>query len=116
MMTGQILGGTAPSLAARYQIAVMFLIGTSAAISVTGSATLAVHACTDRADRLHVAELTRRPSPGGAGDPLRIVAARATAAVASARAWLARRRSSSGAGGDGGAMQEALLGTAAHQQ
>ena len=93
MMTGQILGGTPPALAARYQICVMFLIAASAALSVTGVATLAVHACTDGAHRLHAAALTRKPAAESGGlDPVRFVARQGAAAVAAARAWLARRR------------------------
>jgi putative ABC transport system permease protein len=110
MMTGQILGGTPPALAARYQIVVMFLIASSAALSVTGAAALAVSACTDGAHRLHAGALTRKESGGGAGDPLRVAAQKAAAAAAAARAWAAEwwsRRSAaasearrSGGGGD----------------
>ena len=60
---------------------------------VTGVATLAVHACTDGAHRLHAAALTRKPAAESGGlDPVRFVARQGAAAVAAARAWLARRR------------------------
>jgi putative ABC transport system permease protein len=116
MMTGQILGGTPPALAARYQITTMFLIAASAALSVTGAAALAVSACTDGAHRLHAGALTRREE-GGAGDPMRVAAARAVGAAAAARAaaaeWWRKRQqhgggasvargSGSGGGGGGG--------------
>lgn len=52
MMTGQILGGTEPSLAARYQILVMFLIAGATAAGTTGVVLLAVRARFDREGRL----------------------------------------------------------------
>ena len=91
MMTGQILGGTAPALAARYQILVMYLIFSSAAIAISLAAVFAVHACTDGEHRLVAGALRRKPS-GSAADPLRVVTQRAAAAAAAVRAWAARRR------------------------
>ena len=94
MMTGQILGGTAPALAARYQILVMYLIASSAAIAVSVVAVLAVHACTDGEHRLVAGALQRKPS--GGVNPLRAATQRVTGAVAGAaagmRAWATRRR------------------------
>ncbi len=52
MMTGQILGGTEPALAARYQILVMFLIAGATAAGTTGVVLLAVRARFDREGRL----------------------------------------------------------------
>ena len=90
MMTGQILGGTAPALAARYQILVMYLIFSSAAIAISLAAVLAVHACTDSEHRLVAGALRRKPS--GTADPLRAAAQRVAAGVDAMRAWAARRR------------------------
>ncbi len=52
MMTGQILGGTEPSMAARYQILVMFLIAGATAAGTTGVILLAVRALFDGRGRL----------------------------------------------------------------
>ena len=52
MMTGQILGGTEPSLAARYQILVMFLIAGATAAGTIGVVLLAVRARFDGRGRL----------------------------------------------------------------
>jgi len=107
MMTGQILGGTAPALAARYQILVMYLIFSSAAIAVSLAAVLAVHACTDSEHRLVAGALQRKPRGDGA-DPLRAAAQRVAGAAAGAaagvRAWAARRR-----GGAEASTHEPLL-------
>ena len=52
MMTGQILGGTSPELAARYQMLVMFLIAGATAAGTTGVVLLAVRALFDQEGRL----------------------------------------------------------------
>ena len=52
MMTGQILGGTEPSLAARYQILVMFLIAGATAAGTTGVVLFSVRALFDEEGRL----------------------------------------------------------------
>jgi len=52
MMTGQILGGTEPGLAARYQILVMFLIAGATAAGTTGVVLFAVRARFDDQSRL----------------------------------------------------------------
>lgn len=52
MMTGQILGGTEPGMAARYQIIVMFLIAGATAAGTTGVILLAVRALFDPKGRL----------------------------------------------------------------
>lgn len=52
MMTGQILGGTEPGMAARYQILVMFLIAGATAAGTTGVVLLAVRALFDSRGRL----------------------------------------------------------------
>ena len=95
-MTGQILGGTAPALAARYQILVMYLIFSSAAIAVSLAAVLAVHACTDSEHRLVAGALQRKPRNDA--NPLRAATERMAVAAAGVRAWAARRREGAGAG------------------
>ena len=52
MMTGQILGGTDPGMAARYQILVMFLIAGATATGTIGVVLLAVRAQFDPRGRL----------------------------------------------------------------
>lgn len=53
MMTGQLLGGTAPHVAAEYQMAILYLIVTTAAVSSFVAVLLAVrHAIFDREHRL----------------------------------------------------------------
>lgn len=64
MMTGQILGGTEPGMAARYQILVMFLIAGATAAGTTGVVLLAVRALFDAEGRLrrnHRAPTTDEP-------------------------------------------------------
>jgi putative ABC transport system permease protein len=58
MMTGQILGGTGPQLAARYQMLIMFLIASSTAAGVTLAVLASLRSLFDadhrlRVDRLH---------------------------------------------------------------
>ncbi len=60
MMTGQILGGTEPALAARYQILIMFLIAAAVAVGVTGGVLLSVRAMFDADGRLRTERITRR--------------------------------------------------------
>ena len=52
MMTGQILGGTEPGMAARYQILVMFLIAGATAAGTTGVILFAVRSLFDDKGRL----------------------------------------------------------------
>jgi len=52
MMTGQILGGTEPGMAARYQIMVLFLIAGATAGGTTGVVLLSVRALFDDCGRL----------------------------------------------------------------
>ncbi|MCB9765735.1 MAG: ABC transporter permease [Alphaproteobacteria bacterium] len=52
MMTGQILGGTAPGLAARYQMLILFLIAAAVALGTTLATLVAVRAVFDGEDRL----------------------------------------------------------------
>lgn len=59
MMTGQILGGTPPDVAARYQILVMFLLAAATAMGVTGGVLLSARALFDGRGRLRVERLTR---------------------------------------------------------
>ncbi len=60
MMTGQILGGTAPGLAARYQILIMFLIAGCTAMSVTGTVLISVRVLFDSEHRLRPERLEVR--------------------------------------------------------
>ncbi len=57
MMTGQILGGTAPDLAARYQILVMFLIASATVLGTVGVVFLTVRALFDEQGRLRLDRL-----------------------------------------------------------
>ena len=60
MMTGQILGGTPPELAALYQIAIAYLIAATATVSTLVALTLAVLAATDRSHCLLSSRLRPR--------------------------------------------------------
>jgi putative ABC transport system permease protein len=60
MMTGQILSGTDPALAARYQILIMFLIAAATTLGTTLSVLLGVRAMFDDQHRLRSERLTRR--------------------------------------------------------
>lgn len=60
MMTGQILGGVSPLVAARYQILIMFLISGATAAGVTGVVLFCVRALFDDRDRLRLERLRRR--------------------------------------------------------
>lgn len=60
MMTGQLLGGTSPQLAARYQILIMFLIAAATALGATASTVLSARACFDDAHRLRAERITAR--------------------------------------------------------
>lgn len=48
MMTGQILGGSDPAVAARYQIIVMFLIGAATGLSSGASVCAAIMVCSQQ--------------------------------------------------------------------
>ncbi|HJN74034.1 MAG TPA: iron export ABC transporter permease subunit FetB [Myxococcota bacterium] len=54
MMTGQILGGAPPEVAARYQILIMFLIAGAVGIGTVVAVLLTVRAVFDELDRLRV--------------------------------------------------------------
>ena len=60
MMTGQILGGTPPDLAARYQILILFMIAAATAMGVVGAVMLSLRALFDDAHRLRVDRIVRR--------------------------------------------------------
>lgn len=62
MMTGQILGGSNPATAARYQIIIMFLIGTATGLSSVATIFLATHSLLDRKHRLRSERLQPRES------------------------------------------------------
>lgn len=64
MMTGQILGGTVPSQAARYQIMIMFLIAATTCLAVVGSVYLAVLNIMDRQHRLCSEKILSRAAAG----------------------------------------------------
>ncbi|HIG10996.1 MAG: iron export ABC transporter permease subunit FetB [bacterium] len=59
MMTGQILGGSDPSLAARYQILVMFLIAGVTAAGTTGCVLFAVRSAFDEGGRLRPERISK---------------------------------------------------------
>jgi len=58
MMTGQGRGGTEPSLAARYQTMVLFLIAGATALGTTGVVLFALRAMFDREGRLRVERMS----------------------------------------------------------
>ncbi len=58
MMTGQLLGGTPPALAARYQIIIMFLIASATAIGTTYIVLLAVRRLFDSRHRLRIERIS----------------------------------------------------------
>jgi len=59
MMTGQILSGTAPALAARYQILIMFLVAGATALGTALSVLLTVRVMFDREHRLRIDKLRK---------------------------------------------------------
>ena len=59
MMTGQILGGTPPAMAARYQILVMFLLGAATAMGVTMGVLSSARALFDAMGRLRPERIQR---------------------------------------------------------
>jgi putative ABC transport system permease protein len=61
MMTGQILGGTDPALAARYQIVILFLIAAATAIGAAGAVLGATRLAFDDEHRLRPERIIRRP-------------------------------------------------------
>ena len=60
MMTGQLMGGTPPTLAARYQIMVMFLIAGATALGAGFSVLLCLHRLFDAEHRLRVERMSKR--------------------------------------------------------
>lgn len=62
MMTGQILGGTDPSEAARYQILIMFLIASATAMGTALSVLLSLRALFDEDHRLRSERIQQRPA------------------------------------------------------
>ncbi len=60
MMTGQILSGTNPLLAARYQILIMFLIAAATAVGTAVAVLISVRAIFDDQHRLRAERITRR--------------------------------------------------------
>ena len=63
MMSGQIVGGAAPDVAAHYQIVLVCLIITSSIVGVWLSCILAVYTVFDKHDRLRVERISRRNEP-----------------------------------------------------
>jgi putative ABC transport system permease protein len=62
MMTGQILGGTSPEQAARYQILILFLIAAATALGTTTAVLLTVSAVFDERHRLRVDRILKESS------------------------------------------------------
>jgi putative ABC transport system permease protein len=60
MMTGQLLGGTNPALAARYQILIMFLIAAATALGAGIAIVLGLNRCFDREARLRDERIRKR--------------------------------------------------------
>lgn len=60
MMTGQILGGTPPGLASRYQILIMFLIAGAVAIGTTVGVLATLRSCFDGRHRLRTERILGR--------------------------------------------------------
>lgn len=60
MMTGQMLGGTSPALAARYQIMIMFLVASATALGAGLSVLLTIFGCFDDQIRLRVDRIVDR--------------------------------------------------------
>lgn len=60
MMTGQILGGTEPMQAARYQLMILFLIAGAVAVGTALAVAVALHVVVDDAHRLRVDRITKR--------------------------------------------------------
>ncbi|MFN3198389.1 MAG: ABC transporter permease [Bradymonadia bacterium] len=60
MMTGQLLGGTPPGLAARYQIAIICLIAGATAVGVLGAVLATTRALFDEAGRLRPERLIQQ--------------------------------------------------------
>lgn len=59
MMTGQILGGTPPEQAARYQLLILFMIAGATAMGVVGAVMLSLRALFDDDHRLRLDRLKR---------------------------------------------------------
>jgi len=64
MMTGQILSGTPPEQAAKYQIVIIFLIAAATAIGCTGTVLLATRRLFDTQHRLALDGIESRMDPG----------------------------------------------------
>ncbi|HHO52589.1 MAG TPA: iron export ABC transporter permease subunit FetB [Deltaproteobacteria bacterium] len=60
MMTGQILGGVDPVLAARYQIVILFLIAGAIAVSTATAVLISTSSLFDAAHRLRIHRLQRK--------------------------------------------------------
>ncbi len=60
MMTGQILGGVPPGMAARYQILILFLIASATAMGTAGSVLLSIRALFDDQHRLRRERIVHR--------------------------------------------------------
>lgn len=59
MMTGQLLGGASPHVAARYQILIMFLIASTIAMATSGVVLLSLYRLIDADHRLRLDRLER---------------------------------------------------------
>ncbi|KAK9818197.1 hypothetical protein WJX72_008661 [[Myrmecia] bisecta] len=118
MMTGQILGGTSPSQAARYQMVIIFLITASGALSSVAAIFAALLSTVDRSHRVRTERLIpRRDRTAGVAAWLQaqaikgFIAANTSARRVSARlrvVWRNRMRSKRSSGR--GWLPERVLG------
>lgn len=87
-MTGQILGGSDPAVASRYQIVIFFLVTTSTALSAFATIYAAVLSVCDAHHRLRPDRL--RPRQAAGAGAMGWLAAQAQEAAAAARGGAAR--------------------------
>lgn len=73
MMTGQILGGSQPSTAARYQIVIMFLMAAAIGLSTVGAVLMAMMTICDETHRLRVDKLQLTESGSSAMEEVSFV-------------------------------------------
>ncbi|GAB4820660.1 hypothetical protein N2152v2_007706 [Parachlorella kessleri] len=119
MMTGQILGGSDPATAARYQIIIMFLIGATTAIASVFTIFTAVFSIVDdkqrlRAERLHAKAGTAKGAVAFIGEQITSgwSATRRGVSRVSTRVRTAFGAATPRGGGGGGSRQRHAFGRA----